>query len=94
MANFFDNLLKVTRKIKTVDRMMLSCIVTGSIFLMFALIQIIIIAVGSTYIEFGDVILIVTDLAVAVIAGLIAIRRINKSHAKENDDKVNVTEKY
>lgn len=63
------------KKIKSTDRIILSCIATGFIFLLFALIQIIIIAAGNIHIAFDNVLLIITDFAVTAAAGFAAFRR-------------------
>lgn len=94
MANFevimstvttaLDSLSEIAKKVKAVDRIVLSCIATGVVFLVFALIQIMIIITGSIHIEFGNVMLIVADLAVTGVAGFIAFHQGEKLNAKKN----------
>lgn len=79
----FDRLNAKVEKIKSMDRITLSCIVTGIVFLIFALIQIIIIALDSAGVKPGNVTLIVIDLIVSAISALITVKRSRKSDCRE-----------
>ncbi len=82
MTDFFDtvtgHLRRLKKKILRTDRYVLACLVTGAVFLLLGLIQIIVIVAVRAQISFDTVILILVDFAVAGACVLLAMKRDQK----------------
>lgn len=66
---------KIVRRIQSEDKVMVSAVATGILFLLLAMIQLIIIAFGRVHVYVDNVLLIVTDLVLTAISVVIALRQ-------------------
>lgn len=74
-----EHLIKKVKEAESADRILLAGLFTGIVFLLFAFIQIIIINVSNVHVYFDNILLIITDFAVAILSGIIVFRQGQKT---------------
>lgn len=75
MQQLTDRLKRLSRKIRHTDRYVLAGLVTAAVFALFAMIQLILILTVRASVTLDTAALILTDLGVAVICVVLALRR-------------------